>query len=80
MYKDSFCNYVNFKTMSRGSNNKAGTSGTGASNQSNQGFGQSANKGKSSHGRETGGKTSAPKKKVADPSSNRNSKLDKEEP
>ena len=65
--------------MSRGSNNKAGTSGTGASNQSNQGFGQSANKGKSSHGRETGGKASVPKKKAADQSSNRNTSLDKEE-
>jgi hypothetical protein len=80
LYKDSFCNYVNFKTMSRGSNNKAGTSGQGASNQSNQGFGQAANRGKSTHGTQTGEKASVPQKKKADQSANRNTSLDKEEP
>jgi hypothetical protein len=65
--------------MSRGSNNKAGTSGTGASNQSNQGFGQAADRGKSSHNGQTGGKPSVPKKKNGDQSSNRNTSLNKEE-
>ena len=63
----------------RGDHNKKGTSGQGASNQSNQGFGQAANRGKSSHGEQTGGKRSIPQKKNADPSSNRNSSIDKEE-
>lgn len=50
-------NYANLKTMSgRGDNNKAGSAGRGASNQSNQGFGQSADRGKSYHGEQTGGK------------------------
>lgn len=63
----------------RGDNNKAGSSGRGASNQSNQGFGQSANRGKSYHGQQTGGKPSVPEKKTNDQSSNRNTSLDKEE-
>jgi hypothetical protein len=65
--------------MSRGSNNKQGTSGTGTGNQSNQGFGQSADRGKSYHGTQTGGKPSVPQKKTSDQSSNRNTSLDKEE-
>jgi hypothetical protein len=77
MYKD---NYANCKKMSgRGDNNKAGSSGRGASNQSNQGFGQSADRGKSYHGRQAGGKPSVPEKKKGDQSSNRNTSLDKEE-
>jgi hypothetical protein len=65
--------------MSRGSNNKAGSSGRGASNQSSQGFGQAADRGKSSGGgKQTGGKPSIPEKKKGDQSSNRNTSLDKE--
>jgi len=56
----------------RGDNNKAGSSGRGASNQSNQGFGQADKKGKSYHGDQTGGKPSVPEKKKTDQSSNRN--------
>ena len=63
----------------RGDNNKAGSSGRGAGNQSNQGFGQAANRGKSYHGEKTGGKPSVPKKKTHDSSSHRNTGLDKEE-
>lgn len=63
----------------RGDNNKAGSSGRGASNQSNQGFGQAADRGKSYHGEKTGGKPSVPQKKTQDSSSNRNTSLDKEE-
>jgi hypothetical protein len=72
--------YANFKNMSgRGDNNKAGSAGRGASNQSNQGFGQSADRGKSYHGERTGGKPSVPQKKKDEQSSNRNTSLDKEE-
>lgn len=65
--------------MSRGSNNKAGSSGRGAGNQSNQGFGQAADRGKSKGGKQTGGKSSVPERKKGDQSSNRNTSLDKEE-
>jgi hypothetical protein len=64
--------------MSRGSNNKEGTSGRGTGNQSNQGFGQAADRGKSYHGQHTGGKSSVPEKKKGDQSSNRNTSLNKE--
>jgi hypothetical protein len=63
----------------RGDNNKTGSAGRGASNQSNQGFGQSADRGKSYHGKQTGGKPSVPQKKRHEQSSNRNTSLDKEE-
>ena len=63
----------------RGDNNKSGSSGRGAGNQSNQGFGQAADRGKSYHGKQTGGKPSVPEKKTNDQSSNRNISLDKEE-
>ena len=63
----------------RGDNNKAGSAGRGASNQSNQGFGQSADRGKSYHGEQTGGKPSVPEKKKGEQSSNRNTSVDKEE-
>lgn len=56
----------------RGDNNKAGSSGRGSGNQSNQGFGQADNTGKSYHGEQTGGKRSVPDKKKTDQSSNRN--------
>lgn len=65
--------------MSRGSHNKKGSSGRGASNQSSQGFGQAADRGKSSHGDRTGGKPSVPQKKTGSQSSNRNTSLDREE-
>ncbi len=64
----------------RGDKNKAGTSGQGASNQSNQGLGSSDQKGKSSHGDQTGGQRSQPQPKKQDQSTNRNQSLDKEEP
>ena len=63
----------------RGDNNKAGSAGRGGSNQSNQGFGQSADRGKSYHGTQTGGKPSVPEKKKGNQSSNRNTSVDKEE-
>ena len=64
----------------RGDNNKAGSSGQGASNQSNQGFGQAAQKGKSYHGDETGGQRSKPQRKKQDQDAQRNQSLVKEEP
>ncbi|MGE5521938.1 MAG: hypothetical protein ACM3VS_18590 [Candidatus Dadabacteria bacterium] len=63
----------------RGDNYKSGSSGRGASNQSNQPFGQSADRGKSSSGKLTGGKPSQPQKKTADQSSGRNTTIRKEE-
>ena len=66
--------------MLRGSNNKAGSSGRGASNQSKQGFRQAADREKSNGGgRQTGGKPSVPESKKGDQSSNRNTSLKKEE-
>lgn len=63
----------------RGDNNKAGNPGRGAGKQSNQGFEHTANRGKSYHGDQTGGKPSVPQQKTTDQSSNRNKSLDKEE-
>ena len=63
----------------RGDNNKSGSSGLGTGNQSNQGFEQAADRAKSYHGKQTGGKPSVPEKKTNDQSSNRNISLDKEE-
>jgi hypothetical protein len=60
----------------RGDNNKAGSSGRGSGNQSNQGFVKSDKKGKSNHGEQTGGKPSVPEKKKEDQSSNRNRALE----
>jgi hypothetical protein len=62
----------------RGDNNKKGSAGRGASNQSNQGFGQAADRGKSNHGEQTGGKASIPEKGTPDQSSNRNTPSKKE--
>ena len=56
----------------RGDNNKKGSSGRGASNQSNQAFGSSDQKGKSYHGEQTGGRASERQSKKPDQSSNRN--------
>jgi hypothetical protein len=62
----------------RGDNNKKGSSGQGASNQSSQGFGQAADRGKANHGQQTGGKPSAAQKKTRDQDSNRNRSSDNE--
>ena len=62
----------------RGDNNKAGSSGRGASNQSNQGF-KDAARGKSNHGDQTGGKRSETQRKTSDQSSNRNTSRDGKE-
>ena len=63
----------------RGDNNKAGSAGRGASNQSNQGFGQTSDQEKSYHGEQTVRKPSVPQKKTRDQASNRNTSLDKKE-
>lgn len=63
----------------RGDNNKSGSSGRGASNQSNQGMEHAADRGKSNHGDQSGGKPSVPEKKTQDPSSGRNTSSAKKE-
>jgi hypothetical protein len=61
----------------RGDNNKHGTSGRGAGNQSNQPFAaKGVDRGKSYHGEETGGRPSVPQKKTRSQASNRNTSLD----
>lgn len=62
----------------RGDNNKAGSAGRGSSNQSNQAFGQAADRGKSNSGEKTGNRRSQPEPKKQDPSSNRNQSVRKE--
>ncbi len=75
MYRKSE-NIFSFKKLylmsGRGDNNKHGSSGRGASNQSNQPFGSSEQKGKSNHRQETGGTPSQPQEKSGDQSSDRN--------
>jgi hypothetical protein len=61
----------------RGDNNKKGSAGRGAANQSNQGFGQAANRDKSYHGPQTGGQRSEPQRKQQEQSSNRNTSTDR---
>lgn len=56
----------------RGDNNKKGSSGRGSSNQSNQAFGSTEQRGKSNHGEKTGGHPSEPQPKKQDQTSNRN--------
>ena len=64
----------------RGQNNKAGSAGRGAGNQSNQGFGQSAQRGKSDHDKhKTGGERSEQEKKDQDQSSHRDHSTNKKE-
>ena len=63
----------------RGDNNKNGTSGQGASNQSNQGFKKPAQDEKSSHEKEIGGKRSEPQQKTGDQASNRNTSVNRKE-
>jgi hypothetical protein len=75
---DIFCNLIKTKLFfmsGRGDNNKKGSSGRGASKQSNQPFGE-AGGGKSGHGKQTGGKPSMPQKKSGDQSADRNTSLD----
>lgn len=62
----------------RGDNNKKGSSGRGASNQSMQGMKGGSHE-KAAHGRQTGGQPSQQQKKDADQSSHRNTSMDKEE-
>jgi len=62
----------------RGDNNKHGTSGQGASNQSNQPFIGTENEKKSYHGKHTGGQPSQPDPKSKSQSANRNRSLDGE--
>jgi hypothetical protein len=56
----------------RGDNNKHGSSGRGASNQSNQPFTEADQQGKSNHGAQTGGKPSEAQPKKEDSSAHRN--------
>jgi hypothetical protein len=63
----------------RGDNNKKGSSGRGSSNQSNQAFGSSDQKGKSNHGEQTGGRASEKQPKKQDQSANRNQGVSAEE-
>ncbi len=61
----------------RGDNNKKGTSGQGAGNQSNEGFiADDQHQPKSNHSKKpTGGKPSVPQEKTADQDANRNDAL-----
>ena len=63
----------------RGDNNKKGSSGRGSSNQSNQAFGASDQRGKSNHGEKTGGRPSEPRPKEQDQSSNRNRSTERQD-
>jgi len=60
----------------RGDNNKRGSSGRGASNQSNQPFVGEDKVQKSNHGKQTGGKPSRPQPRQQDQDSNRNTSTD----
>lgn len=63
----------------RGDNNKAGSAGRGASNQSNQPFTNTADRVKSNHGEQTGGKPSQIQDKTKDQSSHRDESVKKTE-
>lgn len=64
----------------RGDNNKKGSSGRGASNQSNQPFAGQENVKKSNHGRQqTGGQRSQPQTRQQDQDSNRNTSTEGKE-
>jgi hypothetical protein len=70
---------INYKQKSipmsgRGDNNKNGSSGRGASNQSMQGMKGGSHE-KAAHGKQTGGQRSQAKGKQRDQSSHRNSAL-----
>ena len=64
--------------MPGGGDNKKGSSGRGSGNQSNQAFGSAAQKGKSKHGDQTGGRASERQPKKADQSANRNRSEERE--
>jgi hypothetical protein len=60
----------------RGDNNKQGSAGRGASNQSNQPFaGDGEDQPKSNHGKKTGGKKSTPSPRTVDKDASRNESL-----
>lgn len=61
----------------RGDNNKNGSSGRGASNQSMQGM-KSGKKERANHGKQTGGQPSNPQKGSRDQSAHRNTSVDRE--
>lgn len=63
----------------RGDNNKKGSSGRGASNQSNQPFIGEGKVPKSNHGKQTGGKRSVKQPRQQDQGSNRNTSTDANE-
>lgn len=60
----------------RGDNNKKGSSGRGAANQSNQPFVGEEKVQKSYHGKQTGGQRSQPQSNQQDQDSNRNTSTD----
>lgn len=61
----------------RGDNNKKGSAGRGAGNQSSQGFDKTSDQSKSNHNKNAaGGKPSEPQKKQPDQSSDRNQGVD----
>jgi hypothetical protein len=60
----------------RGDNNKNGSSGRGASNQSNQPFTGEEKVHKSNRGKQTGGQPSQPQPSQQDQDSNRNTSID----
>lgn len=62
----------------RGDNNKKGTSGQGAGNQSGQGFAQTSSREKANHGEQTGGKRSEPQHPNRGQDSNRNTSIERE--
>lgn len=62
----------------RGDNNKSGSAGRGASNQSNQPFGQTSDKGKSNKSKSPEGKPSEPQQKEQDQFAKRNRSTDSE--
>jgi hypothetical protein len=61
----------------RGDNNKHGSSGRGASNQSGQGLAQ-GDRQKTNHGKQTGGQPSQPESPTEDQDSHRNKSTKKE--
>jgi len=63
--------------MPRGDNNKRGSAGRGASNQSNQALGSTNDQGKSNHKKPTGGQPSQPERKKMDQSAQRNQSTNK---
>ncbi len=61
----------------RGDNNKSGSAGRGASNQSNQPFAaDNVKQSKSNHGKKTGGQASEKMNKTKSQTANRNRSLD----